>query len=113
MAGCGPCTCSLETSDAVADTLREEATEANEIIDKLGENTPLEGVSETVVPTAPVPALDTLVTPPEIDTLVTPPIERPHEEVVTETSKELLAKLENNKKERDDSDMYSIKNFGV
>jgi hypothetical protein len=126
---------SLETNDAVSDTLKEEAAEANEVIAKLEENTPLERMNDEVHdsnlsmelpeseilpdPNAPLdehplpPALDTLVTPPEIDTLVTVPQVRPREEIVEETSKELLAKLSESRKESDDSDMYSIKNFNV
>lgn len=126
---------SLETNDAVSDTLKEEAAEANQVIAKLEENTPLERMNDEVhdsnlsmelpeseiLPESNVPveehplppALDTLVTPPEIDTLVTVPQVRPREEIVEETSKELLAKLSESRKESDDSDMYSIKNFNV
>ncbi len=100
---------SLETSDTVSDTLKEEAAEANEVIAKLEENTPLEAASSGPLP----PALDTLVTPPEVDTLVTPPQVRPREDIVVETSRELLNKISESRKENDESDMYSIKNFNV
>ncbi len=127
---------------AVSETLREEAAEANEVIAQIEENTPLEAVEEAARPQAAplVPALDTLVTPPEIDTLVTPPavddlvtppeiddlvtppsvveaalppMERPREDMVIESSKELLNKIDQAKAEKDDSAMYSIKNFGI
>ncbi len=149
---------------AVAGTLNEEKAEADEVIAKLTENTPLEAITETPVYTEKplVPALDTLVeppaldnlvyppevdnlvVPPAVDTLVTPPapdivVVPPQvqntsstfvppapnfivqsesqlqvtEDVVVDSSKELLEKLEQNKTEQDDSDMYSIKNFGI
>lgn len=71
-------------TDAVVETLREEATEANQVIEKLVENTPLEMAPATEIAVAPdnLPAPDTLITPPAI----------------TET---------------DESDIYSIKNFGI
>lgn len=100
---------SLETSDTVSAALKEEAAEANEVIAKLEENTPLEAASSGPLP----PALDTLVTPPEVDTLVTPPQVRPREDIVVETSRELLNKISESRKENDESDMYSIKNFNV
>lgn len=127
---------SLETNDVVSETLKEEAAEASEVIAKLEENTPLERTAESEFPSTDMsmesgdseteevpestheehplpPALDTLVTPPEIDTLVTVPQIRPREEIVEETSKALLAKINESRKESDDSDMYSIKNFNV
>lgn len=109
---------SLDAGDVVSEALKEEAAEANEVIAKLEENIPLEAAEAGPLP----PALDTLVTPPEIDTLVTPPDLdvlvtppqiRPQEDIVEETSKELLSRLNESKKENDDSDMYSIKNFNV
>lgn len=173
-----------EVTAAVSDTLKDEATEANAIIEKLAENTPLESVPEnneekpTAVAHNNLPAVDDLVTPPAVDELVVPPavddmvtplavddlvvppapfssshqssggldnkgssvqgnvvtpksetvIEnqgsnssdqkidvgyRPQEDIVVETSKELLSKMDQAKSEKDDSDMYSIKNFGV
>lgn len=127
---------SLETNDAVSETLKEEAAEASEVIAKLEENTPLERTAESEFPSTDIsmesgdseigemadttnedhplpPALDTLVTPPEVDTLITVPQIRPREEIVEETSKALLAKINESRKESDDSDMYSIKNFNV
>ena len=118
----------------MSDTLKEEAAEANEVIAKLEENTPLERTNDEAhdsnlsmeLPESEIlpepnaasehplpPALDTLVTPPEIDTLVTVPQVRPREDIIEETSKELLAKINESRKESDDSDMYSIKNFNV
>lgn len=71
-------------SDVVGETMREEATEANQVIEKLAANTPLEAATPHEIITAPanLPAPDTLVTPPAIP-------------------------------EKDESDMYSIKNFGI
>src|SRR5690606_28438810 len=108
------------------------------VIAKIEENTPLERVGEAgdgaAGPEAPppVPALDTLVTPPAVDDLVVPPAvddlvvppavddlvvppadTRPREDVVIESSRELLDKFDESRKEKDDSQMYSIKNFGV
>lgn len=98
-------------AEAVADTLTEEKVEADEVIAKLAENTPLEPAGE---PSSDLPALDTLVEPPAPDTLVTPPQEyRPPEDLAVESSKALLDKMEQAKTEKDESDMYSIKNFGV
>jgi hypothetical protein len=108
-------------TEAVIDTLAEEKAEANEVMAKLAENTPLEVVTssaeepletnETVINNAAtVPALDTLVEPPALDTLVTPPTT--YEDRFNDT-KELLNKIETEKNNQDESDMYSIKNFGV
>ncbi len=112
---------------AVSETLREEAAEANEVIAKIEENTPLEriedapsvpaldtlvhppAVEDTVMP----PALDTLVTPPAVDDLVTPPVAKPREDMVIDSSKELLNQFEESRKEKDESAMYSIRNFGI
>ncbi len=109
---------SLDASEVVSESLKEEAAEANEVIAKLEENTPLEAAE--VGPLSPAldtlvtpPEVDILVTPPEIDTLITPPQVRPREDIVQATSKELLTRLEETRKESDDSDMYSIKNFNV
>lgn len=99
---------SLNTTDAVSDTLKEEAAEANQVIAELEENTPLEAVNEPLPP-----AIDDLVTPPAVDDLVTPPSTKTKEELVIESSKALLEKIEESKKENDESDMYSIKNFGI
>jgi hypothetical protein len=109
---------SLDASEVVSESLKEEAAEANEVIAKLEENTPLEAAEVGPLPPAldtlvTPPEVDILVTPPEIDTLVTPPQVRPREDIVQETSKELLTRLEETRKESDDSDMYSIKNFNV
>lgn len=71
-------------TEAVSETMHEEASEANEVIAKLAENTPLEPVEN-------LPAIDNLVTPPAIDNLVIPPAIP----------------------EKDESDIYSIKNFGI
>lgn len=133
------------SSDAVTDTLVEERAEADEVLAKLVENTPLQevvsAVEEAVVTSQPqaapqVPALDTLVVPPALDTLVEPPAldtlvtppaaiaEQPQstpEPQVTngsyedkfDSTKELLEKIADSKSDKDDSDMYSIKNFGV
>ena len=90
-------------AETVNETLKEEAEAANQALEKLEENTPLEATE------APVPALDTLVTPPAIDELVTPPMPKD----IVESSKELLDKIAESKKEKDDSDMYSVRNFGV
>jgi ParB family chromosome partitioning protein len=95
---------------AVDETLREEAVEANEVMAKIEESTPLQAL-----PTEPsnvLPALDTLVTPPAVDELVTPPA------VTTPVIPEAEAKvpsesLDQVRSEKDDSDIYSIKNFGV
>ncbi len=112
-----------KTETAVDDTLYEEKEEASEIVNKLAENTPLEAVPGEVVsaPAAPqqmmpaedttpaVPAPDTLVTPPAKDDLVTPPapesIEPPAVSVEAPESPAQPV--------QDESDMYSIKNFGV
>lgn len=113
----------LDAAATVTDTLKEEAAEANEVIAKLAEHTPLQA-------TRPLPALDTLVhppaiedpvTPPAVDTLVTPPAiddlimppAQPREDMVIDSSKQLLDKFDQSRKEKDDSDMYSIKNFGI
>lgn len=128
---------SAEAMNAVAavhETLKEEAIETGGIMAKIESDTPLEPVGETVdtAPAAaplpapdtlvPPPALDTLVTPPEIDTLVTPPDPvdmvpppalKPREDMVIDSSKELLEKLDRSRAEKDESAMYSIKNFGV
>lgn len=99
----------FEATSAVTETLKEEATEANEVLAKLEENTPLEAV-----PSANLPALDTLVTPPEIDTLVTPPeVYRPQQLASEESAKELLSKLEQDKNEKEEPDLYSIKSFNI
>jgi len=133
---------------AVSDTLHEEKSEADEVINKLVENTPLATVEESIAEPAniqpvsiensgevavTVPALDTLVEPPAIDDLVTPPaldtlVEPPAldtlvtpPQVVVPTSdhdsfsdtKAVLEKLEQDRVEKDDSEMYSIKNFGI
>ncbi len=87
--------------EAVHETLQEEATEANEVLAKLEENTPLEMVAEEVTSASNnLPAVDNLVTPPAIDDLVTPP-------VIDNTDTPPIAP------EKDESDMYSIKNFGI
>lgn len=128
----------MNAVDVVNETLREEASEANEVMGKLEENTPLEealnmeeewteapntslpaldtlvtppAVDDLVVP----PAVDTLVTPPAIDNLVTPPSEafRPREEVVEESSKALLNKFDQARSEKDDGNIYSLKNFNI
>ncbi len=109
---------SLDASEVVSESLKEEAAEANEVIAKLEENTPLEAAEVGPLPPAldilvTPPEVDILVTPPEIDTFITPPQVRPREDIVQETSKELLTRLEVTRKESDDSDMYSIKNFNV
>lgn len=119
-------------SEAVIDTLSEEKEEANEVMAKLSQNTPLEEVLDElptleseVIEHAPLPAIDNLVEPPSLDTLVTPPavVETPRvsDEVMPTGSyedrfdgaKDLLEKMADTKNEKDDSDMYSIKNFGV
>lgn len=110
----------------VNETLKEEAYEANEVMERLEDNTPLEEVVNDSVDTihAPVPALDTLVTPPAVDTLVTPPAVddlvtppmetfKPHEDMVEESSKALLNKFEQTRSEKDDSNIYSLKNFNI
>lgn len=79
----------LEASDTVSEALKEEAAEANEVIAKLEENTPLEAVPSEPLP----PALDTLITPPAPDTLVVPPA------------------LE--QEDSDEGSMYSVKNFTI
>jgi len=65
----------MNAVDVVNETLREEATEANEVMERLEDNTPLEEVKEVsvVADAAPLPALDTLITPPAVDDLVIPP----------------------------------------
>lgn len=110
----------VEAADLINETLKEEAAEANEVMAKLAENTPLETAEPT---SAPVPALDTLVHPPAIedpvmppalDTLVVPPaVPQSSEDRIIESSKELLETFDESRKERDDSDLYSIKNFGI
>lgn len=122
-------------SEAVIDTLSEEKEEANEVMARLSQNTPLEEVlEEDSIPTpeleivdhAPLPAIDDLVEPPALDTLVTPPtvveetVDAAEEAPATSTyedrfdsTKDLLGKMADAKSEKDDSDMYSIKNFGV
>jgi len=128
----------MNAVDVVNETLREEASEANEVMEKLEDNTPLEeapnmeeewieapntslpaldtlvtppAVDDLVVP----PAVDTLVTPPAIDNLVTPPSEafKPREDVVEESSKALLNKFDQARSEKDDSNIYSLKNFNI
>lgn len=101
---------SLNAVSAIDETLKEEAVEANEVIAKIEEATPLEAAE----PAAHVPALDTLVTPPAVDDLVVPPavaVER--EKFDLDNSKEFLDRINEEKKEKDDSEMYSIKNFGI
>lgn len=101
----------FETSEIVNETLKEEAEDTNEALSALEENTPLETIGSTEE--AKVPALDTLVTPPAEDDLVEPPALTDSEGDSLDKSKELLEKMEEAKKEKDDSDMYSIRNFGV
>ena len=120
-------------SEVVVDTLSEEKEEANEVMARLSQNTPLQEVlvenptlESEVVKHAPLPAVDDLVEPPAVDTLVTPPavteekVEATEEVIPTDTyedrfdsAKDLLGKMTDSKNEKDDSDMYSIKNFGV
>lgn len=133
---------------AVTDALIDEKSEANEILDKLEDNTPLEvsttdsdtvafssdtekpsevsvltpAIDNLVVP----PAIDNLVTPPELDTLVTPPSiteasteeqivsdHRVPEDVALDSSKEILEQITKEKNEKEDENLYSIKNFGI
>jgi len=116
----------MNAVEVVNETLKEEATEANEVIEKLEENTPLEDI-ETLPPVeneAPLPALDTLVVPPAVDNLVTPPandilvvppteIYKTREDMVVDTSNALLDKFKEARSEKDESDMYSLKNFSI
>lgn len=87
-----------EAVDAVNETLYEEKEEASEIINKLEENTPLESVEEKE---ASVPAIDDLVQPPTTETVQPPAVETPPPPV------------EPKEPEKDESDIYSIKNFGI
>ena len=157
----GPVSAEAETvTDAISETLYEEAKETSEILDKLEDNTPLERMADTTIePHAPLPATPApvalnpdLVDPPALDTLVTPPQTvpetpkptttaeapavnseitptpnpsvnvvsqnpentlKPQEDVVIDSSKELLTKLDQSRAEKDDSDIYSIKNFNI
>ncbi|MEX2341143.1 MAG: ParB/RepB/Spo0J family partition protein [Candidatus Paceibacterota bacterium] len=114
-------------SEIVIDALSKEKGEANEVISKLSLNTPLEEADDTdanpeTEVSAPLPVVDDLVEPPALDTLVTPPTvmeDNPKAESTGayeerfDSTKELLGKIADAKNEKDDSDMYSIKNFGV
>ncbi|MCB9818626.1 ParB/RepB/Spo0J family partition protein [Candidatus Nomurabacteria bacterium] len=146
----------MNAVDVVNETLQEEASEANEVMGKLEENTPLEEAANmeeewTETPNTSLPAIDTLVTPPAVDDLVTepavdnlvtepavdnlvtepavdelvtpptpdnfvtPPTEtfKPNEDVVEESSKALLHKFDQTRAEKDDSNIYSLKNFNI
>lgn len=146
----------MNAVDVVNETLQEEASEANEVMGKLEENTPLEeatnmeeewtdtpntslpAIDNLVTPpavddlvtepavdnliTEPAvdnlvtePAVDELVTPPAVDNLVTPPADtfKPREDVVEESSKALLNKFDQTRTEKEDSDIYSLKNFNI
>ena len=109
------------TTEVVNETLKEEALATNEALEKLEENTPLE-TADAGLPTLDTlvtpPAVDELVTPPAVDELVTPPavdelVTPPMPKDVVESSKELLDRIAESKKEKDDSDMYSVRNFGI
>lgn len=146
----------MNAVDVVNETLREEASEANEVMERLEDNTPLEEASNmeeewTEAPNTSLPALDTLVTPPAVDELVTPPAVdtlvtppaidnlmtppavddlvtppavddlvtppaetfKPHEDLVEESSKALLHKFDQTRSEKDDTNIYSLKNFNI
>lgn len=108
-----PVTADSSATEAVIDTLAEEKTSANEVIAKLEENTPLEAVmEEKSANESLVPAIDNLVEPPALDTLVTPPMVETYEDRFDSTKK-FLEKIEENKTTEDESNMYSVKNFGV
>jgi len=88
-------------NEAISETLHEEASEANEVIAKLAENTPLEAVpSDEFDQEDNLPALDTMVTPPALDTLVTPPAV---DNLVTPPALP----------EKDESEMYSVGKFTI
>jgi ParB family chromosome partitioning protein len=95
---------------AVEETLKEEAVEANAVMAKIEESTPLQAQSSESA--SALPALDTLVTPPAVDELVTPPA------VTAPTASEAEANLSpdtssQTHSEKDDSEIYSLKNFGI
>src|SRR3989344_3559147 len=87
-------------NEAISETLHEEAAEANEVLAKLAENTPLEAADSSMVSSDNLPAIDNLVVPPALDTLVIPPDLDNRDELPTLP-------------EKDESDMYSVGKFTI
>ncbi|OGG41730.1 hypothetical protein A2837_00745 [Candidatus Kaiserbacteria bacterium RIFCSPHIGHO2_01_FULL_46_22] len=87
-------------NEAISETLHEEAAEANEVLAKLAENTPLEAADSSMVSSDNLPAIDNLVVPPALDTLVIPPALDNRDELPTLP-------------EKDESDMYSVGKFTI
>ncbi|OGG85724.1 hypothetical protein A2392_02950 [Candidatus Kaiserbacteria bacterium RIFOXYB1_FULL_46_14] len=96
-------------SEVINETLHEEASEANEVIAKLTENTPLEAAEPLVIESDNLPAVDDLVVPPALDTLVIPPAV---DNLVTPPALDKSDDLPP-LPERDESEMYSVGKFTI